>query len=94
MLTLRTDRLRERTAVIAAGAQPFDDEPEVVARPPAQLLACQVVDVDAVDAREQRPAAAPVLGLEFRHVRGHDGRRVAAQRVSSSRRNGEVALTM
>ena len=79
VVALRTDRLRQRAAMVAAFAQAIDHGREVVARTPAQFGACALVDVDAVDLREHRPSAARVLGLELRHVaRDHRGR-VGAQ---------------
>src|SRR5687767_3944381 len=91
MITLGTDRLRQRAAKILLRAQTANRRTEVVARPPAQLRSRQYIDVHAIDASSHRPAPPSILLLELGHIAPHHRRSIQAQLlqiIATERRRG------
>ena len=79
VITLAADLAREWTADLLASAQPRDQRAEIMAWLPAEFGARPVVDVDAIDARQHRPAAPCKFGPVVRHVTADHKRGVVAQ---------------
>src|SRR5439155_19460852 len=79
VITLAADLARERTANVVGGLQPRDQCAEIMTRLPAEFGARPVVDVNAIDARNHRPAAPRIHGFIVRHVTADDPWRVVAQ---------------
>src|SRR3954468_17095957 len=79
VIALRADIAGERAARVLTGGQRLDRDGEVVARCPAELLACERAVVDALDAVEHPPAALRVDVLVAGHAAADDGGRIGTQ---------------
>src|SRR4029077_18311864 len=90
VVTLGTDGSCQWAAKFLGGAQPVNDETEVISRLPSQLNSRQSIDVDAIDLRQHRPSTPPILRLVAWGMPPDDGGRVLAQLVEvvGSKRRG------
>ena len=79
MVTLHAHLARERAAEVAALLEGSKHVREVVLRHPAELAPRALVDVDAIEARRQLPAARGVDRAAAREQPLDRGRRVAAE---------------
>jgi hypothetical protein len=72
MISLRPDGTSQGTTEIFVSAQAPQDMVEVVLRRPAETTDRPVTDIDAVDARGQRPASAHEQRLTVGEQASHD----------------------
>src|SRR5262245_51654103 len=79
VVALRPDQPGERTSGILARSQPVDDELEIVARLPAELVARPLVDVHGVDAWTHLPATVRVFRSVVGNATGRRQRGIRAQ---------------
>src|SRR5688500_2229493 len=91
VISLRSHSYGKRTAVVLAGTQALNGIREVVARHPAEALACPGVHVHAIHDMQRIPAALRIDLLEARHISAHDSSSINAQRrqvLAPKRRSG------
>ena len=62
-------------AFILPALEKIDQAPEIIVRLPAEVAPGAFVHIDAIDAREHRPAQARICGLVLRQAPPHDSRR-------------------